>query len=243
MKKLANDKGITLVALVVTIIILLILAAVTIPAGRNVIADAKLTAFSTEMEIMQQEVNKLYQKYKNGDTEVLELGLDLQQNNNEEKAFYGADEPNRTGYRYYNINTIEGLGLTDISQEFLVNVARRKIISLAGFKYRGEEMWTMAQLPSGSYNVKYEGIESSVTFNLSKENNSLIVSNIQYTGDVKKGTIYYGQGQNANSVDWKIAESNTTENSCKIEIRDSGIWYVKIIDSAGNESEIENISM
>ena len=111
MKKLANDKGITMVALVVTIIILLILASISIVAGRDVIANAKLTTFGAEMQIMQTEVNKLQQKYKNGDTSVLEIGQDLQNTQQETKAFNGADidTDNREGYRYYNKATIEEL--------------------------------------------------------------------------------------------------------------------------------------
>ena len=168
MKKIANDKGITLVALVITVIVLLILASISIPAGRDVIANTKLTTFGTEMQIMQTEVNKLQQKYKNGDTSVLEIGKDLQGNEEETNAFNGAIETETEGYRYYDKITLKELGLNDFSQEFLVNIPKRMIISLAGFNYKGQYIWTMAQLSNGSYNVKFEGINSETTFDLDK---------------------------------------------------------------------------
>lgn len=241
MNKLANDKGITLIALVVTIIVLLILASITVPAGRDVIANAKLTTFGTEMQVMQTEVNRLQQKYKNGDTAVLEIGRELSGTDDETKAFTGAEITNTEGYRYYDKSTLEELGLKDFGQEFLVNVPERMIISLAGFNYKGETIFTMSQLSNGAYNVEFEGIQSETTFDLDVVDQELIITNIQYSGNIKNGTIYYGQGETEDAVNWRIAENNTTETSCKIEVKEQGVWYVKIVDSAGNESEIKSV--
>lgn len=57
-----NNKGITLVALIITIIILLILASVATYSGIGVIKSAKLTAFTTELKIMQTQVNEIYEE-------------------------------------------------------------------------------------------------------------------------------------------------------------------------------------
>ena len=46
MKKL-NSKGITLVALVITIIVLLILSSIATYSGLNVVKSSKLTVFTT----------------------------------------------------------------------------------------------------------------------------------------------------------------------------------------------------
>ena len=58
---LKNSKGITLVALITTIIVLLILASVATTTGKNVLEKSHLTAFTTELKIMQTHVNQLYQ--------------------------------------------------------------------------------------------------------------------------------------------------------------------------------------
>jgi len=66
-----KNKGITLVALVITIVVLLILASVATYSGIEVIKSAKLTAFTTELKIMQTQVNAKYEEnsespYRNG---------------------------------------------------------------------------------------------------------------------------------------------------------------------------------
>ena len=64
-----QDKGITLVSLVITIAVLIILASIATYSGVNVIRQSKLNKFTTEMGIMQTEVNNLYDKYSNGTEE------------------------------------------------------------------------------------------------------------------------------------------------------------------------------
>ena len=65
MKKFKSNKGITLIALVITIVILIILASIGTYSGIQVVKSAQFTAFSTELKIMQTQVNKLYEKNKN----------------------------------------------------------------------------------------------------------------------------------------------------------------------------------
>lgn len=57
-----NNKGITLIALIITIIILLILASVATYNGMEVIQSSKLTAFTAELKIMQTQVNTIYEE-------------------------------------------------------------------------------------------------------------------------------------------------------------------------------------
>ncbi len=72
-----NEKGITLVTLIITVIVLLILASIGTYSGIQVIKSSRLTTFTTEMKIMQIQVNELYQKYKDGDNTILDIGKDL----------------------------------------------------------------------------------------------------------------------------------------------------------------------
>ena len=247
MNKLANDKGITLLALVITIIILIILAAIAIPAGRDTIEKAKLTTFETEIQTMQYKVNELAQKLDSKDqnsvSQIQSLGNSIQQVQEQAtKAFEGADVYDTTGYKYYSKEVLENLGFPNFKNEFLVNVEKRSVIGLTGAKYKGLAFYTVDQLQNDLYNVDYAGVNSQTTFDLSAEENKLIINNIRYLGDVKKGTIYYGKGDNENSVDWKIAKTNTTDTSCDIEVKEEATWYVKIVDSADNTSQVKSIS-
>jgi Tfp pilus assembly protein PilE len=55
--KLSNNHGITMLALVITVILMLILTGLTYSYGKDTIESAKMTAFTTELQIMQIEVN------------------------------------------------------------------------------------------------------------------------------------------------------------------------------------------
>ena len=57
MKKITKDnKGITLVALIITIIIMLILTSVTVYTGINTYNSSKVNAFVTKMQLLQTKV-------------------------------------------------------------------------------------------------------------------------------------------------------------------------------------------
>ena len=58
-----NEKGITLIALVVTIIVLLIIASVATYTGINSIKDSKNQSYMSEVKMLQQAVLENYTKY------------------------------------------------------------------------------------------------------------------------------------------------------------------------------------
>ena len=118
-----SNKGITLIALVITIIILLILSTIIIYSGQNVIKSSKFDIFSTELKAMQTNVNELYEKYKSGETvnglkeeEILtSLGKDIESSSEVSaqaiKVFTeGASGiTDKTGYRYFDEQTLKDL--------------------------------------------------------------------------------------------------------------------------------------
>lgn len=75
-----NEKGITIITLVITIVIMLILAGIVTNSGMKSIETAKKTAFISEMEMIQAKVNTIYEERKQN-SENLEyynnLGQDL----------------------------------------------------------------------------------------------------------------------------------------------------------------------
>ena len=62
-----NVKGITLISLVVTIIVLLILVSVATYTGLGVVQSSKFETFKTELRLMQEKVNELYEKWRRGE--------------------------------------------------------------------------------------------------------------------------------------------------------------------------------
>ena len=99
-----ENKGITLIALTITIIILLILASITTYSGISTIKSSKLNKFKQELEIMQSEVQVLYEKYK--DEETIDVGKEISGSGGKEEqaeiAFDGAEETNTSGYRLFD---------------------------------------------------------------------------------------------------------------------------------------------
>ena len=166
MKK--NDFGITLVGLVITIIILLILASITVYSGVSTIRLAKLTKFTTELKMMQQKVNELYDSYKNERlvTGIQDIGKNPEENfsTNELETIFSIEESgvtDREGYKYYDAETIQALGLENMEYTFFVNVDKRSIISTVGFVYDGKTYYTLEQVPDGVYNVEYNDTEGN----------------------------------------------------------------------------------
>ena len=89
-----KEKGITLIALVITILVLLILATIGVTSGIQSLNYSKFTKFTTELKLMQTEVNELYDNWQeektvvtydknsySGDEIIEKLGEEQQENN------------------------------------------------------------------------------------------------------------------------------------------------------------------
>lgn len=191
-----NTKGITLVSLVITIVVLLILSSIATYSGINVINSSKLTAFTTELKIMQTQVNAIYQKYKDNDTieidgtiyygeaesnkqdttnkTMLDIGQELTGDIKEQadKIFTldASEVVSSEGYQYWSKELIKQLGIEGIEQDFFVNLEKRSVVSYQGFKYEGKMYYTLSQLPNGLYNVEYiEPSAEKPTFDVNAE--------------------------------------------------------------------------
>lgn len=155
MKKNAKEEnGITLITLIIMIVLLLIISSIAYSTGTNVIQNSKLKVFTTELEVMQTEVESLYQEYEDGNSSIIEIGNNLQNTEQEELAFAGAGINDKTGYKYYDKNTLDELGIDAVSQELLVNVEKRSVISLYGIKDGEKIYYTIEQVPNSKYIIK-----------------------------------------------------------------------------------------
>ena len=75
-----GKSGVTLISLVVTIIVLIILASISVYSGLASIKSSRYTRFQNELEIMQAQVNLLYERYQEQilkGTEITEVGKDI----------------------------------------------------------------------------------------------------------------------------------------------------------------------
>lgn len=234
-----ENKGITLIALTITIIVLIILASVATYSGISTIKSSKLNKFKQELEIMQSEVQVLYEKYK--DEETIDVGKEISGSGKEEQAeiaFDGAEETNTSGYRLFDAEEIEKLGIEGIEREYLLDIMNRKVISLEPFEQDGVAYYTLNQI--SEKNTIDEGIaRDSVNFSVSTTEASsgweITVSNIEYSKYVGKGKILYQKVGNDN---WTTVVDDFKGEEYTFTVNSEGEYNIKIIDAAGIESEV-----
>ena len=184
MKK--EQRAITLISLVITIVILLILATIGIGAGIETINSSKLTKFNTEMKIMQLKANEWYDEYNSAKSdeekqEIINRGESIVSGEGQSEVVKQANkvfsleesgivfndtDQIREDYRYYSNQKLKNLGVDGVEQDFFVNIKNRTVVSYEGLSYKGETYYTISQLPQMDiYNVDYES-QSDVEFDL-----------------------------------------------------------------------------
>ena len=236
--KSKKEKGITLISLVITITVLIILASIATYSGINVIKQSKLNKFTAEMKIMQTEVNSLYDRYMSGEVSVLEIGKELDSEAN--NVFIGSASgiTDSSGYKYYDRETIEGLGIEGVEEEFYVNVEKRSVVSRLGIEYEGKKYYTLAQLPDGLYNVEYDNKNSNgPEFNATIEQEDsgeikIKVTDIKYDGYVNKWEVKYKlEGEDY----WRTSEE------FEFKVEEFGKYKIKVVNGEieSEEKEVE----
>lgn len=223
-----KEKEITLIALTITIIILLILASVSTYSGISTVKSSKLNKYKQGLEIMQSQVNLLYEKYSReieGGQEI-EIGEELTNSEEENNAFTGANETDKAGYRLFTKETLEELGIDGIEKEYLVNIAKRQVISLEPFEQDGEVYYTLAQL--SKKNIIKEGIdrgeiEFTVGTNVLETGIEINISNIKYSKYVGKGSILY---QKVGDSIWKTLVTDYRESTYTFTLSEVGEYHV-----------------
>lgn len=254
MKK--EQRAITLISLVITIVILLILATIGIGAGIETINSSKLTKFNTEMKIMQLKANEWYDEYNSAKSdeekqEIINRGESIVSGEGQSEVVKQANkvfsleesgivfndtDQIREDYRYYSNQKLKNLGVDGVEQDFFVNIKNRTVVSYEGLSYKGEMYYTISQLPQMDiYNVDYEENSGTPTFKVKTsevESNrkwKIEVYDIQYEGGyINKWDVKYRiQGQE----DWK------TSTNLNFEVTEPGIYEVRIENNEIQSSE------
>lgn len=226
-----NEKGITLIALVITIIVTIIIASIATSVGLSTVKRTRYYEAVAEMKTMQYEVNSLYEEYKNGNEEVLNYGEDIEVGRTaknksvqtlSQKAFESLSitSEERVGYRYYNASYIENtLNVSGITYDFLVDVAKRNVILLEGIEYENVTYYALSQIEGAQYNVEYE--DNSEVWDPTQ---------IEYKDNVSKPKVsgkemipvVWDEG----TLSWVKADVNWNEEEKMWEQNDSDLkWY------------------
>lgn len=227
-----KENGVTLIALVITIILLLILASIGITVGTSTLDSAAFTQFKSELKVMQNKVNELNQSTeKNIGADLSEkqkniLNIEVISNIIYKDVSSEDKEKIQNGFRYCDRKYIQNdFGLDSVKRDYLINVEYRYVIFPDGFEYEGTTYYMIDQIEEEIYNVRYNNKnEKSGSFdvNTTKEDNKwkIEISNIQYNGYVDKWQVKYKLDGTSY---WE------TSNDLTFYLRDEGTYTIKVI--------------
>lgn len=152
MEKLKNRQGVTLIALVITIIILLILSGMGIYMGINSVTQAKDSKIMAELNMVQHAILQQYTKYQTTKDLATLVGIKMEYAQVQEIA-------NKMGITlvsipdayqnkdYYRLDkaSLLALGITNSSDEYIVNYISGEVMNITVEKTsKGKPLYTKA---------------------------------------------------------------------------------------------------
>lgn len=235
-----QNKGITIVSLSITVILLIILASVGVTASIDAFETAKVTAFVSKMNMIQAQVNIEHLKKTNGNEAVASYGQNIPLSEME-KVNTVLNGESSDGFKYFNKADLKNyLNLDGIDEVVIINFDTRKIYSLTGVKYEDEMYYNQYDLPDGQYNIGYSDptIAEKPEFEIEKLNygtyTTLNIKNIVYNGNANSGNAYYGVVNNIENDNIEVDYWQEMSNN-SATVNKSATYAIKYIDKANNE--------
>ena len=239
-KSIKNEKGITLVSVVIIVIVLIILASIATASGISTIRFARYTAFKTELQILQNEVNSL--KQGKTDEELLTYGEEM---TSAQTSIFNVSEVSselnqkevdldtlESGFRYFSQGYLTNdLGIDGMTRDYYINLQERIIIATEPVTYDDVDYYMLEQIENGGYNVRYNNQTGELTFDVTAEPTDddgigkITISNVNYTGYIDKWEVQYRlQGDES----WKDA-GEFSGNTYTFDVTKAGTYEVRLI--------------
>lgn len=130
-----KNKGITLITLIMTVIILLIIAGLSINYGINTYKSSKVMKFETYMKILQKKVDIMIEE----GIDYTTVGTALTNGQKDRlQAIMPTIDTSEPQLRYFSSDNIEEVfDLPEVYDEIVINFANRDVISLNGVEKNG----------------------------------------------------------------------------------------------------------
>lgn len=239
---LKQEKGITLIVLAVSVIVLAILAVTVAYNGTSGLDTASKQAFISELQMVQAKVNTIYEKRKISESDKRyydAIGRDISYLN-QTKLNEALGGTPREGFKYYMPEDLERLELSNITQAVLINYDTREVISYEGLEIDGKKYYKLAQISDYlGRNITQEDSSATVaTPSFTLESTKLETSKWKIT---IKNVKYSSDSVGLASVKYKLSTSSNwmITNQFEIEVTKAGQYEVKVIDTAGKEKTVQ----
>lgn len=241
-----RERGITLMLLVITIVIIFIIAGITIKTGVDTVKSAQFMSFQSELTMVQSKVNEISVEYIR---ENKTLGVELTRYEEmiweeKEQAVWNSKEVNeilekKAADKNISVEKLkEGfhlcpkeyladkLGIEKLERNYFINLEDTIVIALEKFTYEGKDYYMLEQIESSLYNVTYNNqITSNGTFEVEI---TPLISGYQVTITPKHDK-YVSKWQ----VKYKLKDEENwkTEENLTFRIDAPGIYDIHVLHS------------
>lgn len=239
---LSSNKGITLMMLIITIIVLSILTTVTVSVGSGTLKDMQVQAYVAKMNMVQSRVNVISQKVQEGDTSYDNIGTEISalSETNKNKVANILNGVLSDGFKFYNQTDLKELGVEKIDEDVIINLNTRRIYSMVGIKYEGTTYYNQYDLPNGVQVVDYEALQTQrPDFTIEKENYGLTVkvniTNIIYDEQINGSDIYYGEVTDSTTNPVTVSFWQRA-NGTSFQVTKTATYAVKVVDKNNGQT-------
>lgn len=172
-RKYKNSKGITLIPLIITVLLMMILVGVALTNGLQSADNVQLQKFFRELQIIQKRVDVIAEEAKAGSNSYITYNSETFTSNIgtavTDEIISEVDDA--TGYYLYSSENLKQLGIEGINQSVYINWATRDVVSKDGFTANG----TIYYRDDSTFKPEYQEVEKKqVSFDID--------NNIEITG-------------------------------------------------------------
>lgn len=194
MRYIKNENGITLVSLVITIIILLILATISIDWGKTSLTQSEDNKLQAELEMVHHAVLETYTKHK---TQAQVIKQDLPGNIiadiNNESGIPNDIKQNMTGiyYKLSEKDQFKKIGMKNVKDTYIVNYETGEVVNITSTKsdktvlyiagVSNENDSEIATIKS-KFETSIIGNEVNINININKKENTVTIPNLEIDG-------------------------------------------------------------
>lgn len=148
-----NNKGITIIALVITVIVLAILAGILVVSSIQTVDYTKENKFIAELKVIREKVNIASKEISLGSTVYNDVGKDINTLSTDMRTNIlniftkcGISAEQQANYKYFDTTELEKLGIYNIEHNVLIDLNNVDIISVDGITINGIIYYTAEKL-------------------------------------------------------------------------------------------------